>query len=1453
MVLKKVLAIAVVIAMIMSIMPAGAVAFAEEGGAVATIGGVEYTSLAEAMAAVDEMYDTDAIEVTLLKDSSEDFVLEYGVAVLNTNGNSYSGVATVGGVLITDCEIENVVCSVSGESRDGARFGYAGVDTGVETVEGAQVRIGGGKSEGGKVVGEDSGIRFVATANPSDTLAAIAYEFFDGEEGKYDEGYEIGIKLSAEGSSNTTYIPAILWQEEGKVFTAALTSLKETNFNRRYTARAYVTVEGVVFEDVKTSTRSIYQVASGLLSRGEGAEEMSEALVGILNAYVNQTGVRLTLTDAGNLDARLSDKAGGYTGDAFFTVGDTTYRNGKYFVTLEAIGRSIIDTRIFNEYIRINNNHSMVSPVTGIKDNGDGTYTITFDYADVEGKACVINEAISLASDKATAVLPVGVQFTGSADKLSLVINTISEDESTVKAGEGEEVESFDVHVTGITEGNVTPVIVSFGEVAEKGLNRDCLRVYHVEDGVIVEMEQVETASDLKKHNQFAYDPVDGSIVMALAGFGEVAIVTGPDKALEEKFETKFTGDFLYRVGNQNAVKLGSLFKAKEGATIDTVDVTVEAVDGTAASGTYTANETWTEGTIKFENTGIVKVTITDNDYCTPAVLYLEVVDAYNTTAKANATDKNVVLLNDISGEFKVANGYAFYGNGFTVNCSGDGSYRSPAISYGFVTVENGGVLDNVQIICDIFPEAHLYTTEVWNPDENGRYPYGYSAVVITGDSTISNCYIYGARNNIQVGEGNVTIENTVTECGSLSNVHIKSNESYTVTLDNLTTIQYRTTSKYDTSATVLGFGVIVGTNESASNPTIELFGDLRQYNWVNEDDRANVSNTTAVTAITEALKVEEYQHTIGGKTTINMGIVFLNELETTIDEHDFRENKGDVPYLKDEVIMVGKTGAVYSIAGSSITEAERYNATTDGVIPYNATTNRYVGPTVKLNEENTAVTAEWEFDAEWKSVVSVDLDKIAGGSHTFKFSDLNVVKYGKELEFEVRDSNGETVDKSEEIVLNQLFADEYTLLATDEMIYDANGDKVTGESVENEIPFVLKATKTSIEPPKFTNDGTATAIRLVNNKDGEWRPAYTALTGVSVTYWSASEGTVKTADLSTLYNSGTISSNVWTYTCDDYTLTVTGGAVHSDGTKITPVVANNTLYFASTNKAFSTGTTSRSIILTYVFTDKNDSTTWNRTESVKYSELSEYDYNSFKNDGTLTEPSEGSDTPCFTPETLITMADGSKKQVKDIKADEQILAWDMFTGEYAEKDIALLVNHGEGLYEVIHLGFSDGTDLNLVGYHGVFDYDLNKFVYITADNYEEYIGHRFVKQSLNGGYEVAVLEKGCVTKEVTSAYSITSAGTSNAFAEGMLTVAPPDDFYNWVEMGDKVRYDAQKFNADVEKYGLYTYEDFEDYVTYEQFVEWNGAYLKIPVEKGIFTFDYIIELIELYKEYMPG
>ena len=52
---------------------------------------------------------------------------------------------------------------------------------------------------------------------------------------------------------------------------------------------------------------------------------------------------------------------------------------------------------------------------------------------------------------------------------------------------------------------------------------------------------------------------------------------------------------------------------------------------------------------------------------------------------------------------------------------------------------------------------------------------------------------------------------------------------------------------------------------------------------------------------------------------------------------------------------------------------------------------------------------------------------------------------------------------------------------------------------------------------------------------------------------------------------------------------------------------------------------------------------------------------------------------------------------------------------------------------------------------------------------------------------------------------------------------------------------------ADIEKYGLYTYEEFAEYVTYEQFMAFNGPYLKVLVGRGVVTYEQIIELISIY------
>ena len=946
-------------------------------------------------------------------------------------------------------------------------------------------------------------------------------------------------------------------------------------------------------------------------------------------------------------------------------------------------------------------------------------------------------------------------------------------------------------------------------------------------------------------------------------GVDDIDGVTILDRVIansEKKFTTVYPGDdeetgevsYQMRVGNQNAVAMSSLFDTKGGAIINEsgVTVSIDKLDKDIdVSGTYTpGNSSWKDGTIKFDGSGVLKITIQDYEYCIPTVLYVEVVDAVNiTTNPGTINGEAKVLLNDISNGFTIDNGGILYGNGFKAKCSGDGSYKSAALSYAYVYVKNGSILDNIQVICDIFPESYLYTSEM-KAGSDGRYPYGYSAVIIE-DATISNCYIYGARNNIFVPSGNATVENTVTECGSLANIQIKGTDANTITLKDVTTIQYQTTSSYDTSKKVLGFGVVVGTNESESNPKIILKGDFKQYNWVTGSD-TSVSNKYAQTAIEEALEVEAYKHIINDTDTVNMGVAYLNGLNAEIS--DERDNKNVIPYELTSITMLSQTGKVYSIANSSITSDSRYNAKVDKVIPYSPIMNRNITPDVSFEDANAALTLNctntYEKGRTYK--LSIDLDNISGGAYSFNFNDIKIYKYGKELTFNAKDLDGNTVDKNTTVNFNQLQTKEYTLEVEDNLIYNING--TVSDKIEiHTIPFIVNATKTSIDPPKFTNAGTATAIRLVTSKGGDWRPAYTVLTGVSVTYWSASESKVKTVDLSTLYNSGTISSNVWTYTCDDYTLTITGGAVHSDGTTITPVVANNTLYFASTNKAFGTGTTSRNIILTYVFTDKNASATWNRTETVTYSNLSEYDYNSFKNNGTLTEPSSGGGLPCVTPDTFVTLADGSQKRIDEVTYDDMLLVWDFYKGEYASAPSSIVMNHGYNNYSVLTLNFEDGTTINTINGHGFFDVSTNEFIILNTNNVVDYLGHDFVKT--NGEeYSTVKLVDYSISQEYTESWSILTAEHYNCVLEGMWTLTPAEvegspEYLMPYEINDDMKYDEAKMQADIEKYGLYTYDDFAEYMTYEQFSALNLANFKVSVGKGYITWDDIITLINIH------
>jgi|GEM_PF-3345133 len=226
-------------------------------------------------------------------------------------------------------------------------------------------------------------------------------------------------------------------------------------------------------------------------------------------------------------------------------------------------------------------------------------------------------------------------------------------------------------------------------------------------------------------------------------------------------------------------------------------------------------------------------------------------------------------------------------------------------------------------------------------------------------------------------------------------------------------------------------------------------------------------------------------------------------------------------------------------------------------------------------------------------------------------------------------------------------------------------------------------------------------------------------------------------------------------------------------------------------------------------------------------------------------------DGGCFASGTLITLADGSRKPVEELTFDDMLLVWNFFDGSYSASPAVALVDHGEDDYTVAKLLFSDGTQLSIIGDHGVFDYDLNRFVFLTPAIGADYIGHRFVRADVDGTYDVVTLESIVVSQERTHAWSIVSAGALNAFASDMLTLAPPSEAFNWIPMGEKLHYDVEQLQREIAEHGTFEYAQFADLVTEEQFEALNGRYLKVVVDKGLMSVDDLCEMVKTYLPFM--
>lgn len=221
--------------------------------------------------------------------------------------------------------------------------------------------------------------------------------------------------------------------------------------------------------------------------------------------------------------------------------------------------------------------------------------------------------------------------------------------------------------------------------------------------------------------------------------------------------------------------------------------------------------------------------------------------------------------------------------------------------------------------------------------------------------------------------------------------------------------------------------------------------------------------------------------------------------------------------------------------------------------------------------------------------------------------------------------------------------------------------------------------------------------------------------------------------------------------------------------------------------------------------------------------------------------------TGCFVGGTLITLADGSVKAVEDLKIGDRLLVFNHETGKLDSAPLLCNIhaNRSAELHKVIELRFSNGTTLKIADEHFLFDKTLNSYVRITEANASEFKGHSFVTADLKDGTGAVTLSSVTVREELTKIYNPVTVWHVNAVANGMLTYSA--HMADLFEYDDDMKIDEKALSADVEKYGLFTYEDFKEYVSKEEYELFPFAYYKPAILKGEYTFEELLHILELY------
>ena len=207
----------------------------------------------------------------------------------------------------------------------------------------------------------------------------------------------------------------------------------------------------------------------------------------------------------------------------------------------------------------------------------------------------------------------------------------------------------------------------------------------------------------------------------------------------------------------------------------------------------------------------------------------------------------------------------------------------------------------------------------------------------------------------------------------------------------------------------------------------------------------------------------------------------------------------------------------------------------------------------------------------------------------------------------------------------------------------------------------------------------------------------------------------------------------------------------------------------------------------------------------------------------------------CLAEGTQIKLADGTYKNIEDIRYNDLLSAWSYDSGSIT-KEFPIWLEKGDTTKSYQLNTFSDGTTLKTVGYHGVYSVDDNMF--ISVDDYDHFkVGTTILKVDKNNKlYKVKVTDIKIVNEKV-KYYHVVSTRYYNVIANDVLTTDGTVILSNLYGFDKNLKWKNKTYDR------AYSYDDFKDIIPYYM-------YVGMRMHEGIYLQDYGLDL-QTFKYYL--